>query len=104
MTTIDELIRQIDCKLIHPMHLTANHSSSRKYMMGVYKQLAKSRKGKQAQGEYRWGVESFPEEAHKLIAYFTHRLELFGYEHHAARLKAQYNFQPAGNPHDTLQI
>jgi len=91
MASIDSLIEEIDKRLIHPSNYTANHSKGRKYLLGIYKQLVKSRKGHQANGEYYKAVQNEPQEAIKLIAELSHKLELFGLDNHAQRLKQQYN-------------
>jgi len=58
-------------------------------LQGVYKQLAVSHKGKQANGEFRRGVEDESAESMLFVNYVSDKLEDAGLTDHAARLRHQ---------------
>lgn len=68
------------------------HSSQRPQLLtGVYKQLVKSHKGRQVNGEYRRAVESMPEESQAdFYVNFTRKLLDEGLDGHACRLMEQH--------------
>lgn len=80
-----DIIKKLDTDL------SRTHSSYRsKLLMGVYKQLAESRKGRQSTGEYRRAVDSMSEESQiDIYVEVTRRLLGEGLENHARRLMEQ---------------
>ena len=78
-------------KLNHRMSKLKTYDR-RRFLQGVYKQLAVSHKGRQANGEYRTAIDNLHSESEERIGFmlnFVESLKQYGLTNHAQRLLNQ---------------